>query len=129
MKTILFLVFSGLLALPAPAQEYGPPFPLKAPELNGVQKADEGVSRELLQRYESASAQSASAWQSAETIRRNLGARGMLLNTGTAVALTRMNLYLQTAIAALQEHDWEYARLSLTRAEYMTEKVFRVVGR
>ncbi len=112
------------------AQEDAPlPFLLKAPAITNVPKAEAAISRELSERYEGSAAQSAVAWNSADTIRRNLAAQGMQLNTETAVALTRITLYLQTASAALQEHDWKYARLSLERAEYMTEKVFRVVGR
>ena len=135
ITTLLFPIFSAAQSYPAPpmngpaSYRPGPPFSLKAPELTGVRKQDEETSRELLQRYEGAASQSATAWESADAIRRNLGGQGMLLNTDTSVALTRMTLYLQTAAAALQEHDWQYARLSLERAEYMTEKVFRVVGR
>ena len=114
---------------PAPPKPAQAPYQLQAPDIPNVAEADKGTARELQNRYESAAARAATAWQSAEVLRQSLAAGGMTLNTLTATSITRVQLYLETAADALREQDWEDARVNIERAEYETEKVFKTVGR
>lgn len=114
---------------PPPARPADAPFSLQSPPLEGVSGGDKELAEELSARYESDAANATAAWVSAETLRRNLEARGMGLNTQTATAVTRLQLYCEQATAGLAKHDWAAARVSLERIEYETEKVLQTVGR
>ena len=105
------------------------PYQMHAPDLANVPDADRAKARELENRYESAAAQAAVAWQSAEILRQNLAVGGMALNTQTATSIARLQLYLENAVDALRELDWEDARINIERAEYETDKVLKTVGR
>jgi hypothetical protein len=113
---------------PAPPTRAQAPWELQAPDISNIPEADKAKARELQDRYESAAAQAATAWQSAEVLRQNLAAEGMALNTLTATSIARVQFYLETAADALREQDWEDAKVNLQRAEYETEKVFKTVG-
>jgi hypothetical protein len=106
-----------------------PPFSMSAPKLGKVSPADAKVANELCSQYETDAARSAAAWQSAETLRVSLERQGASLNVQTATSVSRLQLYFESAAAALREGDWEEARTNLTRAEAETEKIFRTVGR
>jgi hypothetical protein len=117
-------------AQPKPANTvHEPPFALMAPRLGKVAPADVKVASELCARYDSDASKAAAAWQSAETLRVSLEGRGMSLNVQTATAVSRLQLYFDSAATALKESDWEEARTNLTRAEGETEKIFKTVGR
>jgi hypothetical protein len=115
--------------LPAPTTRAQAPYQLQAPDVSNVPEADKAKARELQDRYESAAANAATAWQSAEVLRQNLAAEGMALNTLTATSIARVQFYLETAADAIREQDWEDAKVNIQRAEYETEKVFKTVGR
>lgn len=105
------------------------PYEMVAPEIPNVPEADKAKARDLENRYESAAAQAATAWQAAEVLRQNLAAEGMALNTLTATSIARVQFYLETAADALREQDWDDAKVNIQRAEYETEKVLKTVGR
>jgi hypothetical protein len=115
--------------VPAATQAAPPPFTLQAPALENVPERDKRTARELQDRYESAAARAAAAWQSAETLRQNLAARGMALNTQTAASVARVQLFLGQSEEALRGHDWEEAGANLERAEAETEKILKTTGR
>jgi hypothetical protein len=106
-----------------------PPFSLQAPKLGKVAPADAKLANELCSQYETDAARSAAAWQRAETLRVSLEGQGASLNVQTATSVSRLQLYFESAAAALREGDWEEARTNLTRAEAETEKIFKTVGR
>jgi hypothetical protein len=122
------LPYDGAEPRPAPRAAQAP-YELHAPDIPNVHAADKRTARDLQDRYESAAARAAIAWQSAEVLRQNLAAGGMTLNTLTATSIARVQLYLETAADALREQDWEDARVNIQRAEYETEKVLNTVGR
>jgi hypothetical protein len=106
-----------------------PPFSLMAPKLGKVAPADAKLANELCSRYETDAIRSAAAWQNVETLRLSLEGQGASLNVQTATSVSRLQLYFESAAAALREGDWEEARTNLTRAEAETEKIFKTVGR
>ncbi len=114
---------------PAPSKQASePPFAQKAPELEGVADADKETAADLRQRYDTDAAKAAAAWHNAETMRQSLAARGMSLNSDTAAAVSRFQLFFEEAATALREHRWNDALSSLQAAEATTQKVGKAVG-
>ena len=114
---------------PLPAEPAPAPFQRQAPGQRDVAAADQAMAGALQERYEFAAARGATAWQSAETIRRRLKDLGMDLNIQTSTSLARVRLYLETAYDALRDKAWDEATVNIARAEYETGKVFNTVGR
>jgi len=113
---------------PAPAQK-PPAFDPHAPVIENVADADAAMVRELRTRYESAAVQAIGAWQAADSLRAGLLARGMALNPQMPASALRVQLYLETAADALRGREWEDARDNLTRAEYETQRLLKMMGR
>ena len=114
---------------PLQAEPASAPFQRQAPGRHDVAAADQTLAGTLQERYEFAAARGATAWQSAETIRRRLKDLGMDLNIQTATSLARVRLYLETAYDALRDKAWDEASVNIARAEYETGKVLNAVGR
>ena len=114
---------------PAPPSAAQAPYELSAPDIPNLAEADKAKARDLQDRYESAAAHAATAWQSAEVLRQSLASDGMALNTSTATSVARIQFYLEAAADALREQDWEDAKINIQRAEYETDKVTKIVGR
>ncbi len=113
---------------PVAANPGDPPFALKAPELQGVRKADLDQANDLRDRYNGDAARAASAWRNAVTIHQNLLASGMALNADTAGSLDRLKLDFDGAQDALRGHKWDDALASLQAAEYETQKIGKTAG-
>jgi len=112
-----------------PPQPGDPPFPLKAPDAGKVPDAQQETAADILVRYDTDAARSASAWKSAEALRLSLAERGMSLNAPAAAAVGRLQLLYEEAAAAIKEHNWAEALSSLQAAEATTQKVASSVGR
>lgn len=113
---------------PVAANPGDPPFSLKAPELERVQKAELDQANDLRDRYNGDAARAANAWRNAVTIHQNLQANGMGLNADTAASLDRLKLDFDGAEDALRGHKWDDALASLQAAEYETRKIAKAVG-
>jgi hypothetical protein len=101
----------------------------RTPELGVVLDGERATARELRERYDCAAAMAIAAAESAETVRRNLEARGMSLNRGSAAGLVRLQVDFDLAAEALRNHTWDEALTYVQRGEYETEKLLRVFGR
>jgi len=112
-----------------PPQPGDPPFSLKAPDVGKVPDDQQETAADLLVRYDTDAARSASTWKSAEAMRLNLAGRGMTLNPATATAVGRLQLLYEQAAAAIKEHNWDEALSNLQAAEATTQKVASSVGR
>ena len=53
----------------------------------------------------------------------------MALNPQMPASALRVQLYLETAADALRGREWEDARDNLTRAEYETQRLLKMMGR
>lgn len=112
-----------------PSKQAGePPFAQKAPALESIADADKERAADLRERYETDAAKASTAWKNAETMRQSLAARGMTLNSDTAAAVNRFQLFFEEAAAALRDHKWDDALSSLQAVEATTEKVGKAVG-
>ena len=114
---------------PAPPPQPGdPPFVLKAPDLGKVPDEQQETAADLVIRYDTDAARSASAWKSAEKMRITLAGRGMSLNAQTATAAGRLQLLYEEAGMELRDHKWDEALSTLQAAEATTQKVASSVG-
>jgi hypothetical protein len=104
------------------------PWNLQAPAPDGVAEADRDVVRDLQLRYETAAANAANAWRTAESLRQRLRARGADLNGTSSAALVRLKADMDAAARFLVEKHWRESRLGLERAEYETGRVCRSLG-
>jgi hypothetical protein len=116
-------------APPPPPKPGDPPFALRAPDLGKVPDEQQETAADLLVRYDTDAARSASAWKSAEAMRLSLAGQGMSLNAQTGAAVGRLQLLYEQAAAALKEHNWDEALSNLQAAEATTQKVASAVGR
>jgi hypothetical protein len=114
---------------PAPPPQPGdPPFALKAPDLGKVPDEQQETAADLVIRYDTDAARSASAWKSADKMRIGLAGRGMSLNAQTATAVGRLQLLYEEAGMELRDHKWDDALSTLQAAEATTQKVAASVG-
>jgi hypothetical protein len=116
-----------VIAPPAP-QPSDPPFALRSPDLGKVPDADQETAADLVVRYDTDAARSATTWKNAETLRLSLVVKGMTLNTQTATALGRLQPLYDDAASALRAHNWDEALSNLQAAEATTQKVAATVG-
>ena len=113
----------GAGAQPAPSAVTPAPAPAPAPA--AVPPADTAALRELRQRYNTVGAQVASAEAKWDDVRKNLTAKGQVLNGSISSALGRMKANLQTAKEEIAQRDLEGAKESLDRAEADAIKLLR----
>jgi hypothetical protein len=111
-----------------PPQPGDPPFPLRAPDVGKVSDEQQETAADLLVRYDTDAARSATTWKNAEALRLSLAERGMSLNAPTAAAVGRLQLLYEQAATAIKEHNWDEALSNLQAAEATTQKVAAAVG-
>ena len=113
----------------AAARPDPPPFAMLAPRIGDVPAADRDKAKELTNRYEIDATNAASVWKNAETMRLSLAQNGMTLNSLTATALSRFQLFFGLAAGDLTDHHWDDALADLQGAEAETKAAARTVGR
>jgi histidine ammonia-lyase len=101
---------------------------LRAPDVGKVPDEQQETAADMLVRYDTDAARSATVWKNAETLRISLAGRGMALNAQTATAVGRFQLLYEEAATAIKEHNWAEALSSLQAAEATTQKVANTVG-
>ena len=115
--------------LEPPPQPGDAPFAVHAPDLGRVPDEEQETAADLVVRYDTSAARSATTWKNAEQIRLNLGTRGMGLNAATATAMGRLGPLYDEAAAALKAHKWDDALSTLQAAEATTQKIATVAGK
>jgi hypothetical protein len=118
-----------LMAPPPPPQPGDPPFSLRSPDLGQVPDDQQEMAADLVVRYDTDAARSATTWKNAEVIRLNLAGRGMAMNAQTATAVSRLQPLYEEAAAELKAHKWDEALSTLQAAEATTQKIAAVVGK
>jgi hypothetical protein len=110
---------------PPPVKPGQPPFSTQAPDLGKVLPAEQAEADEMVNRYETAAARAAAAWQNNDVTSQNLAARGMTVNVRTTEAVVRMQMFLEMAAGDLRRHNWKAALEDIQKVEYVTAQVGR----